>query len=83
MNVIDLKGRAAVVTGGARGIGYATAQKMLASGASVALWDVDEAALAANQLRREETRVFLIQQGDDPFTARKLPIASMLGCHAL
>jgi len=47
MNTIDLKGRAAVVTGGARGIGYATAQKMLASGASVALWDVDEAALAA------------------------------------
>ena len=35
MNTIDLKGRAAVVTGGARGIGYATAQKMLASGASV------------------------------------------------
>ena len=47
MNTIDLKGRAAVVTGGARGIGYATVQKMLASGASVALWDVDEAALAA------------------------------------
>jgi NAD(P)-dependent dehydrogenase (short-subunit alcohol dehydrogenase family) len=46
MNVIDLSGRAAVVTGGARGIGFAAAQKMLASGASVALWDIDEAALA-------------------------------------
>ncbi len=33
---------------------------------------LDEAALAANQLRREGTRVFLIQQGDDPITARKL-----------
>ena len=33
---------------------------------------LDEAALAANQLRREGTRVFLIQQGDDPHTARKL-----------
>jgi hypothetical protein len=31
-----------------------------------------EAALAANQLRRQGTRVFLIQQGDDPVTARKL-----------
>jgi hypothetical protein len=31
-----------------------------------------EAALAANQLRREGTRVFLIQQGEDPATARKL-----------
>jgi hypothetical protein len=33
---------------------------------------LDKAALAANQLRREGTRVFLIQQGDDPHTARKL-----------
>ena len=33
---------------------------------------LDEAALAANQLRREGTWVFLIQQGDDPVTARKL-----------
>jgi hypothetical protein len=31
-----------------------------------------EAALAINQLRREGTRVFLIQQGDNPATARKL-----------
>ena len=30
MNAIDLKGRTAIVTGGARGIGFATAQKMLA-----------------------------------------------------
>jgi 3-oxoacyl-[acyl-carrier protein] reductase len=46
MNVIDLKGRTAVITGGARGIGFATARKMLASGASVALWDADSSALA-------------------------------------
>jgi 2-dehydro-3-deoxy-L-rhamnonate dehydrogenase (NAD+) len=46
MNTIDLKGRTAVITGGARGIGYAAAQKMLASGAAVALWDIDAAALA-------------------------------------
>jgi 2-dehydro-3-deoxy-L-rhamnonate dehydrogenase (NAD+) len=45
MNQIDLKGRTAIVTGGARGIGYAAAQRLLASGASVALWDVDAAAL--------------------------------------
>ena len=45
MNTIDLKGRIAVITGGARGIGFAAAQKMLASGAAVALWDVDLAAL--------------------------------------
>jgi 2-dehydro-3-deoxy-L-rhamnonate dehydrogenase (NAD+) len=46
MNVIDLNGRIAVVTGGARGIGFAAAQKLLASGAAVALWDADQAALA-------------------------------------
>jgi 2-dehydro-3-deoxy-L-rhamnonate dehydrogenase (NAD+) len=45
MNQIDLKGRTAIVTGGARGIGYAAARRLLASGASVALWDVDAAAL--------------------------------------
>jgi NAD(P)-dependent dehydrogenase (short-subunit alcohol dehydrogenase family) len=46
MNTIDLKGRVAIVTGGARGIGFAAAQKMLASGASVAIWDIDDAAMS-------------------------------------
>jgi 3-oxoacyl-[acyl-carrier protein] reductase len=45
MNVIDLNNRTAIITGGARGIGFAAAQKMLASGAAVALWDLDAAAL--------------------------------------
>ena len=47
MNQIDLQSRAAIVTGGARGIGHAIATRLLQSGASVALWDRDEAALAA------------------------------------
>ena len=45
MNRIDLQGRVAVITGGAQGIGYATAERMLASGASVVLWDIDTARL--------------------------------------
>ena len=45
MNAIDLAGRGAVVTGGAQGIGYAIAERLLASGASVSLWDRDEALL--------------------------------------
>jgi 3-oxoacyl-[acyl-carrier protein] reductase len=41
MNQLDLKGRVAVITGAARGIGYAAARRALQSGAVVSLWDVD------------------------------------------
>jgi 2-dehydro-3-deoxy-L-rhamnonate dehydrogenase (NAD+) len=45
MNQLDLRDRVAVVTGGARGIGYATAARALQSGAAVSLWDIDRARL--------------------------------------
>jgi NAD(P)-dependent dehydrogenase (short-subunit alcohol dehydrogenase family) len=48
-NQIDLQGRVAVVTGGAQGIGFAVAQRFVASGAKVVLWDIDEALLAKAQ----------------------------------
>ena len=41
MNRLDLQDRIAVITGGARGIGFAAAERMLQSGAGVALWDID------------------------------------------
>ncbi len=45
MNQIDLKGRTAVITGGARGIGFSIASRLLASGATASLWDRDEVLL--------------------------------------
>ena len=46
MNNIDLHGRSAIVTGGAKGIGYAIAERLLRSGATVTVWDIDQARLA-------------------------------------
>jgi 2-dehydro-3-deoxy-L-rhamnonate dehydrogenase (NAD+) len=54
MNRIDLEGRVVAITGGARGIGYAVAQRALQSGASVALWDVDAERLAKSQRELSE-----------------------------
>lgn len=45
MNQIDLNKRAAIVTGGAQGIGLAIVKRMLASGASVRIWDRDQKLL--------------------------------------
>ena len=42
MNQIDLNGQHAIVTGGAQGIGRAVAERFLASGAKVSLWDRDQ-----------------------------------------
>jgi NAD(P)-dependent dehydrogenase (short-subunit alcohol dehydrogenase family) len=47
MNQIDLAGRVAVVTGGAQGIGFAIARRLIASGASVSLWDMNSDLLEA------------------------------------
>jgi 3-oxoacyl-[acyl-carrier protein] reductase len=47
MNRYDLDGRVAIVTGGAQGIGLAVVERMLASGASVAIWDRDRKVLDA------------------------------------
>ncbi len=48
-NQIDLKGRIAVITGGAQGIGFAVAERFIASGAKAVLWDIDAALLAKAQ----------------------------------
>lgn len=64
MNKIDLNGRHAVVTGGAKGIGLAIVQRALESGAKVSVWDIDTtrmdtelAALGTDHVRGDKVDV--------------------------
>ena len=45
MNQLDLNDRHVVITGGAAGLGFAMAQRVLASGGQVSLWDQDRKAI--------------------------------------
>ena len=58
MNQIDLNHRHAVITGGAQGLGFSIAVRLLASGASVSLWDrdADVLKLALDQLQFDQLR---------------------------
>lgn len=65
-----MEGRVAVVTGAARGFGRATAARLAAEGAGVALWDVDAdgAQRAGDQLASAGARVHVehVDVGDRP-----------------
>ena len=64
MNRIDLEGRFAVVTGGAQGIGYAVSERLLGSGAAIALWDRDPVQLAESETALRATGQVLGVQVD-------------------
>jgi len=59
MNALDFKGRTAIVTGGAQGIGQAIVKRLAASGASVRIWDRD-----AKHLQQSVTALGRTVSGD-------------------
>tara|TARA_R110002124_G_scaffold27594_9_gene98358 strand:- start:1128 stop:1874 length:747 start_codon:yes stop_codon:yes gene_type:complete len=81
MNQIDLKDRVAVVTGGAQGIGFAIARRLLASGARVSLWDMNAALLQSARAKLGgETSSIAVDITDYPAVARAVAeVESALG----
>ena len=56
MNSYDLNGRIAIVTGAGQGIGLTVAERMLDSGASVSVWDIDQKLLDALEQKHGKSR---------------------------
>ena len=81
MNAIDLGGQVAVVTGGAQGIGFAVAQRLIASGAKVSLWDICPEALttAAQALGPDATTIQVNITDYDAIVAATVSVESALG----
>lgn len=57
---MELKGKTAVITGGAMGIGLATAKRLINENCTVTIWDINEQALkqAKEELERSGGKVF-------------------------
>jgi 3-oxoacyl-[acyl-carrier protein] reductase len=71
MNRLDFNKRAAIVTGGAAGIGFAIAKRLASSGARVALWDRDTRALdAAKSSLGNDTYVHSLDVSDPAMVDR-------------
>ena len=69
MNQLDLKERHAVVTGGATGLGFAIAERILSSGGRVTLWDIDVPGL-----ERASKALVAGQQGADVKTVNTVQV---------
>jgi 3-oxoacyl-[acyl-carrier protein] reductase len=74
LNAIDLNDQVAVITGGAQGLGFAMAHRILASGAKVSLWDRDAAAL--------DKAVAALGQGASSKTVDITDLAGLTRAHA-
>lgn len=88
MNRYDLDGQVAIITGAARGIGYAAAERLLQSGAAVSIWDVDGAAAAAaakalNAPGRAMAQAVDITKWEDVVAAKDATLAAFGGIDIL
>jgi 3-oxoacyl-[acyl-carrier protein] reductase len=90
MNQLDMKGRSAIVTGGAAGIGLAIAGRLAHSGAQLTLWDRDERALQeANKIIAGGAHVVAVDVSDAASVERafartleRMPKVDILVCSA-
>src|SRR5258708_33921781 len=65
MTALDMHGRTAFITGAARGIGAATAERLHARGANVALVGLEPDRLAANAAKLGDRAIALEADGTD------------------
>lgn len=81
MNKIDLSTKIAVVTGGAQGLGFAVASRLIDSGAHVSLWDTDAALLekAVSALGPQAQSVSVDITDLDALTAAHRSVEDALG----
>lgn len=64
MNTLDLSDRRAVITGGGRGMGFATAKRFLESGALLCLWDISEETLVEAKAKLEGFGTVIVRRVD-------------------
>jgi NAD(P)-dependent dehydrogenase (short-subunit alcohol dehydrogenase family) len=81
MNRIDLEGRVAIITGAARGIGAAIADRLAASGARIAIWDIDM-AVAENTAASIFNAVPVAADVTDPASIDRALAATVAGIGA-
>ena len=86
MNELDFLGRTAVISGGAMGIGLAIAQRLVASGGRVSLWDRDNDALEKAKALlgpRIDTRMVDVTNADAVDITAKAVVAALERIDAL